>query len=74
MAGVGLALADDGVARVLVTDTGVVLPILEQTLAGAVVHTPCPREATVAGGRTISAVPVVLDPGHGGQVEPGGRT
>jgi N-acetylmuramoyl-L-alanine amidase len=64
-------LADDGRGRVLVTSTGVVLPILDQTLMGTVVRTPCQREATVGGGRVVNAAHVVLDPGHGGSVEPG---
>lgn len=65
-------IADDGVAKVVVSPTGVVLPVLEETLEGTRVHTPCQREALApAGSRAVRAVHVVIDPGHGGRPEPG---
>lgn len=63
-------LVRDGVARAVVTATGVVAPVLESLPEGSVVRTPCRGLAIVAGGDVIDRVHVVLDPGHGG-TEPG---
>ncbi|HZB70548.1 MAG TPA: N-acetylmuramoyl-L-alanine amidase [Acidimicrobiales bacterium] len=57
--------------RALVAPTGVVVPVLGSTGAGALrVRTPCGAEAVVAGGTPLFGATVVLDPGHGGD-EPG---
>lgn len=63
------AIPDDGVARAVVTPTGVVLPVTEGGDGRYVVSTPCAVAATVTG-VPISGAHVVLDPGHGGE-EPG---
>lgn len=64
------ALPDDGVARAVITPTGVVAAVLRTNADGThLVRTPCGGEATTAG-RAISGAHVVLDPGHGGD-EPG---
>lgn len=55
-----------GAANVLVTPTGITLPIVGGAPGAWRVMTPCAREATVAGGTTIGGSTVVLDPGHGG--------
>jgi N-acetylmuramoyl-L-alanine amidase len=60
------ALVDPVDARVLVTPTGVAVPVLGHDAAGYRVRTPCEGEATVAGGTPFAEVDVVLDPGHGG--------
>jgi N-acetylmuramoyl-L-alanine amidase len=55
----------------LVTPTGVVVAVLEQTPAGYLVRTPCGDEALVGSGTPVGGVSVVLDPGHGGEVDTG---
>ncbi len=55
----------------LVTPNGVVVAVLEHSDGGFLVRTPCGNEATIPAGREIRAVEVVLDPGHGGDVDPG---
>ena len=59
-------LRDDGVARALVTPTQIVAPVLATTETGWLIETPCGNEVEVTEGTPISAVHVVLDPGHGG--------
>ncbi len=57
--------------RVLITPTGVVVPIIS-SLAGAYsVMTPCGNPARVVWGTTIHHADIALDPGHGGAVETG---
>jgi len=63
-------LDDDGVARAIETPSGIVVPVLRTVAEGWVVRTPCGSEVLIDGGRPISRVHVVLDPGHGGH-EPG---
>lgn len=58
-------------ARALVTPTGVVVAVLEETTAGYRVTTPCGNEATVSDGTPVGETTVVLDPGHGGEVDTG---
>jgi N-acetylmuramoyl-L-alanine amidase len=53
-------------ARVIVSPTGVVLPVLSYSAAGWKVTTPCQNTAVVAHGTPKGPVQVVLDPGHGG--------
>lgn len=47
------------------------MAVLENTSEGFRVRTPCGNEALVSAGREIRAVDVVLDPGHGGDIDPG---
>jgi len=58
--------ADTAARGVLVTPTGVVVPILAADAGGAWVRTPCFRTAWVRRGVRIDDTDVVLDPGHGG--------
>ena len=58
-------------ARALVTPTGVVVAVVEETPAGFRVTTPCGNEALVDEGIPVGVTPVVLDPGHGGDVDTG---
>jgi N-acetylmuramoyl-L-alanine amidase len=58
-------------ADALVTPTGVVVAVLEQTPAGYLVRTPCGEDAVVAAGTPVGGVSVVIDPGHGGDVDTG---
>ncbi|REK36425.1 MAG: N-acetylmuramoyl-L-alanine amidase [Actinobacteria bacterium] len=57
----------------LVTPSGVIVAILEQTNSGFSVRTPCGDEATVPWGTPIGPVDVVIDPGHGGEADPGAQ-
>jgi N-acetylmuramoyl-L-alanine amidase len=63
-------LDSDGVARAVITETDVVMPVLTTLDVGYVVRTPCRSLALVTTGDVIDRVHVVLDPGHGGS-EPG---
>jgi N-acetylmuramoyl-L-alanine amidase len=54
----------------LVTPSGVVVPVEGREGDAWLVRTPCNRPARVTGGRPVSNVTVVLDPGHGG-TDPG---
>lgn len=51
---------------VLMTSTGVPVPILEQFDGGWWVRTPCYGIAAVFDGEPVEHVDVVIDPGHGG--------
>jgi N-acetylmuramoyl-L-alanine amidase len=62
---------DPGEPLALVTPTGVIVPILEFGPGGFLVQTPCQAETTLVFGTPLYAVDVVLDPGHGGDVETG---
>jgi N-acetylmuramoyl-L-alanine amidase len=57
--------------RALITPTGVVVSVLEETPAGYQVTTPCGNEAVVMEGTPVGTTTVVLDPGHGGEVDTG---
>jgi N-acetylmuramoyl-L-alanine amidase len=50
----------------LVTPTNVTVAILGRVGTGWSVETPCGRSAIVHGGRTLTGVQVMIDPGHGG--------
>ncbi len=52
---------------VVVTETGVVMPVLDVAREGYTVTTPCRNEAFVTTGSYLRHVDVVLDPGHGGR-------
>ena len=57
--------------RVLITPTGVVVPIVTDLTDSYWVWTPCGSRARVVWGTPIAAADIVLDPGHGGAVETG---
>lgn len=57
--------------RVLITPTGVVVPIEASVRDSYSVRTPCGNLARVFWGTPIATADVVLDPGHGGPVETG---
>ncbi len=57
--------------KALVTPTGVVVALLADTPAGYRVTTPCGLEATVSDGTALGGIRVVIDPGHGGEVDTG---
>ena len=60
------SLPTDGVARAVVTRTGVVAAVVSATADGSfVVLSPCGNRVTVRG-EPIAGALVVLDPGHGG--------
>lgn len=63
--------AEDTTPRVLITPTGVVVPIIASLLGSYSVMTPCGNRAAVTWGTPIHHADVVLDPGHGGEVETG---
>ncbi len=60
-----------GSGEALVTATGVVVAVLEETPAGYLVRTPCGEEQTVGSGTPVGGVSVVIDPGHGGGADTG---
>jgi len=57
--------------KALVTPTGVVVAVLSETASGYRVTTPCGLEATVSSGTPLGGIRVVVDPGHGGEVDTG---
>ncbi len=60
-----IAPAPDGVLAVITT-TGVLVPVIGKTPTRYQVIAPCGDQAFVGWGHEVSAVQVVLDPGHGG--------
>jgi N-acetylmuramoyl-L-alanine amidase len=62
---------DRGEPLALVSPTGVVVPILEVGDDGYLVQTPCQDQTTLVFGTPLYQVDVVLDPGHGGDIETG---
>ena len=61
----------DETPRVLITPTGVVVPIVSSLTTSYSVLTPCGNRARVNWGTPIASADIVLDPGHGGAVETG---
>lgn len=61
----------DDTPRVLITPTGVVVPIVSTLTDSYSVRTPCGNRSRVIWGTPISSADIVLDPGHGGSVETG---
>ena len=59
------------ITRALVTPTGVVVSVLEETATGFRVTTPCGNDAIVREGTPLGTTRVVIDPGHGGEVDTG---
>jgi N-acetylmuramoyl-L-alanine amidase len=55
----------------LVTPTGVVVAVLDQTPEGFLVRTPCGNETVVSTGTPVGGVSVLVDPGHGGEIDTG---
>lgn len=55
----------------LITPTGVPVAIIEVEGNQYLVTTPCGNTATVLDGDPISAIDVVIDPGHGGPIDTG---
>ncbi len=55
---------------VLVTPTGVVVPIVAAASGGWLVRTPCGHRVRLTRGTVVDRVDIVIDPGHGGN-EPG---
>jgi N-acetylmuramoyl-L-alanine amidase len=66
----GLGPVGPADARVVVTPTGLALPVVDHGPGGWLVTTACQSVARVAAGTPIGRAHVVLDPGHGG-AEPG---
>ncbi|NNF55062.1 MAG: N-acetylmuramoyl-L-alanine amidase [Acidimicrobiales bacterium] len=62
---------DPGTPLALLTPTGVVVPILDITPTAYLVQSPCQAEVEIVYGTPIYQVDIVLDPGHGGEVETG---
>lgn len=62
---------DDGNARALITPSGVMVSVVATTDDGYLVITPCGNEALLTEGESISRTAVVIDPGHGGDIETG---
>lgn len=60
-----------GPPRAIVTPTGVIVPVRGGGPGAWVVGTPCGNETTIADGELIRGATVVIDPGHGGDDEPG---
>ncbi len=58
-------------AGVLITPSGVVVALLDQSGDRFVIRTPCGLETTIEGGTPVSDIEVVIDPGHGGAPDPG---
>jgi N-acetylmuramoyl-L-alanine amidase len=58
-------------AKAIVTPTGVVVAVVAHTPEGIVVTSPCGVETVVSTGIPIGNIQVVLDPGHGGEIDTG---
>ena len=66
-AGLDLGSVDLGdLPAVLLTSTGVVVPVLGSAADGYLVQTPCGNEAELLWGQPLRAAQVVVDAGHGG--------
>ncbi|MFV0257102.1 MAG: N-acetylmuramoyl-L-alanine amidase, partial [Acidimicrobiales bacterium] len=74
----GPPMADAVLPALIMTPTGVVVPVTGRDDEGYRVSTPCGNEDVVEWGVAINAASVVLDPGHGGDEEgaigPSGQT
>ncbi len=57
--------------KAILTTTGIPVIVLASVGDNHAVRTPCGNEAIVIGGEPITAPLVVLDPGHGGDADPG---
>lgn len=61
-----VAATGNDTGGVIVSDTGIVLPVLGPAEGGLRVTTPCGNETIVTGGERVHTVDIVLDAGHGG--------
>jgi N-acetylmuramoyl-L-alanine amidase len=62
------AFPDDGVARAVITPTGVVAAVVAARSDGTfLVTSPCGNDVAVRGATPLAGAHVVLDPGHGGR-------
>jgi N-acetylmuramoyl-L-alanine amidase len=59
------ALATRG-TRVVMSPSGVILPVVGTAPGGLKVLTPCGRDAILSDGKPVGPAQVVIDPGHGG--------
>jgi N-acetylmuramoyl-L-alanine amidase len=57
----------------LITPSGIIVPAFGQVGDTYIVHTPCGVLSDVTGGVPLYRADVVLDPGHGGDVETGAQ-
>jgi N-acetylmuramoyl-L-alanine amidase len=55
----------------LITPSGVIVSVIEKGATGYIVRTPCGGTATIGNGDPVGPVRVVLDPGHGGEIDTG---
>ncbi|MEZ5376337.1 MAG: N-acetylmuramoyl-L-alanine amidase [Acidimicrobiales bacterium] len=67
------AIVTPGDARALITPTGVVVPVAGFSDAGYAIMTPCGNDGIVSWGTPLNDIQIVLDPGHGGDVETGAQ-
>lgn len=58
-------------ARAAITPTGVIVPVLGVEDGRYLIRTPCGLDGTIGLGIPIETVRIVLDPGHGGDIETG---
>ena len=58
-------------AKGLITPSGINVTILSERSDGFIVRTPCGNTSFVSTGEIIEDVLIVIDPGHGGSVDPG---
>lgn len=63
--------APTGRVLALITPSGVIVPVTSDWPDGYTVITPCGNTAELSWGTPIRSAQVVLDPGHGGEVETG---
>lgn len=64
-------VVEPGDALALITSTGVVVPVTDYGATGYEVVSPCGVPGLVSWGTPIQSAQIVLDPGHGGEIETG---
>ncbi len=69
----GERVVDPNEALALITPTGVVVPVTGFSERGYEIITPCGEDGLISWGTPISDIQIVLDPGHGGDVETGAQ-
>lgn len=60
-----------GPAAAAVSPAGVVVPVIARGPGTWTVRTPCGATATLARGTPVTSATIVVDPGHGGEYDPG---